>query len=315
MGGPLAPKSTLFRLASSSLKILQLGLTLAVVLSLSVANGVWAQPETSTPKTVEVKYEVFAGDKTPEEARRQALKRAQAEAVRQAIGTQVQAERSSATIETGDEMVNRFSQVVRTGASGRVVAHEVLSEERFERNGSLFYRVRIKAEVEPATGRSDPGFELSLTLTDSDRTFVARNPLESSDEIIAELKVTKEAYVTLFSVTPDTLQVIWPNPISETTVLQAGQTVQFPSPEMRNRGLHLRAHLPEDRNRATERLVAVATKQNVPFHDIPDFAVKEGALSTVQASLQAFNRWLVDIPLDQRTTATVTYDVVRPSDQ
>ncbi|MFB6280299.1 MAG: hypothetical protein ABEK75_12405 [Salinibacter sp.] len=120
-----------------------------------------AQPDSSRAdleaKTVEVSAEVYAGNKTPEEARRQAIDRAQAEAVRRVIGTQVQAQRQRSQIETGDEVVSRFSQVVRTGASGRVVDIEVLTEDRPRRDGEFFHRVRIRATVEPATGHRPPG--------------------------------------------------------------------------------------------------------------------------------------------------------------
>lgn len=266
------------------------------------------------PNTVEVERELYASNKTLDEARRQAIERAQAEAVRRAIGTQVQAERRSTTIERGEEVVSRFSQVVRTGASGRVVESEVLAEELRERDGNRFQYVRIRATVQPATGQPDPGFEVNLRLTDEDQTFVAHDRREESDEIIAEIEVTKDAYLTLFNVTPDTLQVIWPNPYSTDTFVSGGSTVQFPS-EKQRRVYRLRAEVPEDRDQITERMVAVATKQRVPFREIPKRRIEDGVLKTAQASVQALNRWLVDIPLGQRALHSVTYDVIRAEEQ
>lgn len=266
-------------------------------------------------RTVETEYELYAGNKTPQEARRQAIDRARAEAVRKAIGTQVQAEQRSSTIEAGEEVVSRFSQVVRTGASGRVVSSEVLAEQRPERNGEVFQYVRIRATVQPATGRPDPGFEVTMGLTDEDQTFVDRGGLEESDEVIAEIEVTKDAYLTLFSVTADTLQVIWPNALSRDTFVPAETTVEFPPPSLRARGLHLRVNVPDGRGRVTERLVAVATKQKVPFREVPEYQIEEGRLTAAQASVEALNRWLVDIPLRQRAVASATYDVVRAGER
>ncbi len=297
---------------------------LLLVFLLLAAAGPWpsgtqAQTDSSPAdletRTVEAEYELYAGNKTPKEARRQAVDRARAEAVRKAIGTQVQAERRSSTIETGEEVVSRFSQVVRTGASGRVVDSKVLEERRPERNGEVFQYVRIQARVQPATGRPDPGFEVNMGLTDEDQTFVARGNLEGSDEVVAEIEVTKDAYLTLFSVTPDTLQVIWPNPLSQDTFVPAGTTIQFPPPDLRARGLHLRVDVPEDRRQITERLVAVATKKKVTFQEMPEQHIENGVLATAQASLQALNRWLVDIPLGQRAVQSVTYDVIRADEQ
>jgi hypothetical protein len=262
-------------------------------------------------RTVEAEHELYASDKTPREARRQAIDRAQAEAVRRAVGTQVQAGQRTSTIETGEEMVSRFSQVVRTGASGRVVSSEVLAERRPRRNGDIFQYVRIRATVRPATGQPDPGFRVDVGLKNRSRRFVARDPLKKSDEIIAEIGVTEGAHLTLFSVAPDTLQVIWPNALSEDTFVPGGETVEFPPPSLRARGLRLRASVPEGRSQVTERLVAVATKQKVPFRDVPDYQVEDGALTTAEATVEALNRWLVEIPLGQRAVGSVAYDILK----
>jgi len=286
---------------------------LLLVAALLAPGTACGQPESLEARTVEASYEIYAGNKTLEEARQAAVNRAQAEAVRKAIGTQVQAQRRSATIEAGEEIVNRFSQVVRTGASGRVVDYNVLEETLRERGGSTFQYVRIRATVEPTTGQPDEDFTVDLHLTDADQTFVARDRLEESDEVIAEIEVSKDAYLTLFSVTPDTLQVIWPNSLSEDTFVPAGRAVQFPPPDLRARGLHLRVEVPEGRDRITERLVAVATKQRTPFREVPEREIEDGTLATAQASMQALNRWLVEIPLGQRAIRSVTYDVVHAS--
>ncbi len=274
-----------------------------------------AEPSGQDPglktRTVEAEHELYASDKTPQEARREAIDRAQAEAIRQAIGTQVRAGRRTSTVETGEEVVSRFSQVVRTGASGRVVSSTVLEERRPKRGGEIFQYVRIRATVRPATGRPDPGFRADVSLKDESKTFVARGDLEESDEIIAEISVTEDAHVTLFSVTPDTLQVIWPNALSEDTFVAGGTTVEFPPPGLRAQGLRLRASTPERQGRATERLVAVATKQKVPFQDVPEYEVEDGALNTTQAGVEALNRWLVEVPLGQRAIGSVTYDVLK----
>jgi len=59
--------------------------------------------------------------------------------------------------------------------------------------------------------------------------------------------------------------------------------------------------------------VAVATKQEVPFQEVPEYDLENGSLATAQASVEALNRWLVEIPLGQRALATVSYDLVRRS--
>lgn len=260
-------------------------------------------------KTVEVTYRVLLSQQSLAEARQQAIRRAQAEAVRQVVGTQVQADETSIRQETETTLVERYDQFIRTGAAGRVTDYTVLEEGVEERGQQTYYRVRVRAAVVPETGQPDPGFSVRLAL--NDQLFFDRGRPAASDEIIATVEATKDAYLTLFSITADTLQVIWPNAIVEEAVAPANAPVQFPPPDLRAQGLRLRAEVPPERQRATERLLVVATKSMIPFRPTPAFDVTDGALKTVQANVQALNRWLVNIPLGQRAIATVAYEVRR----
>ena len=288
-----------------------LGLVLGLLIAPAQAQHSSVPDTAAVAQTVVVDYSVTLQNRTPEEAQQMALNRARAEAVRKVVGTQVQAERSSATIETDDGVQSRYAQIVRTGAGGRVVAQRLLEDGIDTRPEPDVYRVRLEATVQPDVGRPDPGFGASLDLTDDDRVFVARSPRTRSDELIASIRVTKNAHLTLFSITRDTIQVLWPNAFMKDTFVPAQTKVEFPSATWRERGVHLRADVPSGRERITERLLLVATKSRVPFEPVPAAEVQDGTLTTVDASLLALNRWLVNIPLDQRATATVTYDVRR----
>jgi hypothetical protein len=236
---------------------------------------------------------------------------ARAEAVRRVVGTQVQAERSISTIEIDDELVERFSQVVRTGAGGRVVEERIVEAGIEKQGGQDVYRVRVEATVQPDVGRPDPAFVASLSLNKASQVYVARSSRRASDEVVATVTATQDAYLTLFSVTQDTIQVIWPNSLVEQAFVSASDSVAFPSQSWRARGLRLRVEVPPGRDRITERLFLVATKTRIPFRRAPNVNIRDGTLRTVESSLLALNRWLVGIPLDQRATATATYDVRR----
>jgi len=278
-------------------------------------NQAYAQQEkagTRQSRTVDVAYQVSMVTRSQEEAKQIALRRAQAEAVRVVVGTQVQAERRSSTVETGDQLVSQFSQVVRTGASGRVTDYQILSEKVEQVGGQALYGLHLRATVTPSTGQPDPNFTADLLLNDEDATYVDRpGPLETNDEIIVTLRVTQDAYVTLFSITPDTIEVIWPNAYMTDTCVPANTPVEFPSPDWRQRGLRLRAEVPEGREEVSERIFLVATKKRIPFAPVPSVQIDQGSLRTIQTSLQALNRWLVAIPLDARVSSGVTYDIKR----
>lgn len=291
-------------------------LVFGLAVGLAFGRPLFAQSsmEVDDRKTVEVSYQVYAENKTPKEARSQAIKRAQAEAVRRVVGTQVQAEQRSASVESGDEVVERFSQIVRTGASGRVVEYEVVEDHRIERAGTLFHRVKLRATVAAEEGEPDPGFNVTMTLNDADGIYLDRGELEESQEVIVELTPTKDAYITLLNVTPDTIQVVWPNARLTDTFVPADSTVQFPPPDLRQVGLHWRVAIPKGTDTVTERVVAVATKQDLSFRPVPNWDVEDGRLKTVGTSMHALNRWLVEIPLDQRALATRSYTVKHAPD-
>lgn len=291
-----------------------IALGLAAVVSLMAPSVLCAQ--STTTDTVEILRHVPLGNQSPMEARRQAIDEARAEAVRQVVGTQVQAERRSATIDHGEEVVDRFSEVIRTGASGRVVDSEVLEDTLTERNGAYFFELRLRAAVVAEQGRTDPAFQVSLALNEDDQVYVDRGSLRESDEIVATMETTQDAHLTLFDVAPDTVAVVWPNAITSDTFAPANTPVEFPPPELRTSGgLRFRVQVPDDRGVETRRLVVVATKEKIPFRSVPDYRVQKGELTTSQASLQAFNRWLVNIPLDQRAMVSATYDVKAASDR
>lgn len=259
----------------------------------------------------EVTYEVSLQGRTPEEARATALDRARAEAVRRVAGLQVQAERASMSVESGQGFESQFVQNIRTSASGRVIAESVLEAGIRNRDDESVYFVHLQATVQVQEGRADPAFTATLKLDDPDQTYVARTPRAASDEVVATAEVTKDAFLTLFSIAADTIKVVWPNALVDENRVPAHVPVEFPPPDWRARGLRLRAALPEGVDRRTERLMVVATKERVPFDAIPNLAVQDGALTTQQATLHALNRWLVRIPLDQRALATATFRVRR----
>jgi hypothetical protein len=263
---------------------------------------------------VEVEYQIYSGDKAPQTARELAIRRAQAEAVRRVVGTEVQAERVSSSVQSGAERVERFAQIVRTGASGRVINSEVLAAETTEQGGNLFYEVRIRATVVPEQGQSDPSFGVDISLNQQDRVYLDRGRRAESQQIVASFETTKDAYLTVFSVTPDTMQVVWPNSRLPETYVPADSTVEFPPPDLRRLGLRWRVQVPRGQEEVTERIVVVATKKKIPFEPIPDYEVTSGRLETVGATVEALNRWLVEIPLNQRAVSTATYTIRRASE-
>ncbi|MBI3791110.1 MAG: DUF4384 domain-containing protein, partial [Gemmatimonadetes bacterium] len=147
-----------------------------------------------------------------------------------------------------------------------------------------------------------------VTLNRTD--FVDRGTARTSDEIIATIRATQAASITIFGVSDDTVQVLLPNLYVRQAEVAAGDSLLFPTPTQRRQmGLVVNAQVPPGRDRITELYVVVATRRPVPFEG--PRGVQNGGVSTVRGTLSALNRWLVNIPLNERAVAFAAYEVRR----
>ena len=247
-----------------------------------------------------------------DDARRLAVEEALAEAVRRVVGTRVDALQQAITSE-GGRLEERFLSVVQAGASGRVTDYKVRSE-RIEQDSTMrgqllsFMTVAVDVEVQAESGVADAGFRVSLTLNRNE--FVDRGTPRTSDEIVATVRTSQEAYITIFGVSDDTVQVLLPNPYAKQNAVAGGDSLLFPTPDQRRRiGLVVNAQVPAGRDKVTELYVVVATRRPVPFEGPK--GTQQGGIATVRGTLSALNRWLVNIPLNERAVAFVAYDVRR----
>jgi hypothetical protein len=262
--------------------------------------------------TVTVTQRVLvAGDITPSEAKRQAIEKTLAEAVRRGVGVRVQAAQLGVDEDRGGRTRESFLSVVQLDAAGRATDYRVL-DERFvnERHSALgaqvYYELRALVTVARETGTVDPGFTVDVSLNDA-LFFDAGGSLEGNDELIATITSSQDAWLTVFGVTGDSAELLLPNAIMTDGRVAARRPIELPSREWRDRGVHFRASLPPQEKARRELLVVIATRRPVvfPVESPPDAATQR------PISLLAIQRWLVTIPLDQRAIAFAAYEVRR----
>jgi hypothetical protein len=263
--------------------------------------------------TVTVTQRVLvAGDVTPAEAKRQAVERALAEAVRRVSGVRVQATQLGVGEDRNGRVRDSFLSVVQLDASGRATDYRVL-DERFvnERHAALgaqlYFELRALVTVAAEHGASDPGFSVAVALNDA-LFFDSGASLEGNDEVIATITSSQPAWLTVFGVTGDSAQLLLPNAFMTDGRVTAGRSVELPSREWRDRGVHFRASLPPQETARHELIVVVATRSPVVFPAPPQ---PINATTTPAFPLMAMQRWLVTIPLDQRAMAFAAYEVRR----
>jgi hypothetical protein len=285
---------------------------LPLALALTTGHAAAQLPTVGPRDTVTVTQRVLvAGDVTPAEAKRQALEKALAEAVRRIAGVRVQASQLGVGDDRGGKARDSFLSVVQLDAAGRATDYRVL-DDRFvtERHPALgaqvYYELRTLVTVAPEIGAADPGFTVAASLNDA-LFFDAGGSLEGNDELIASITASKDAWLTVFDVTGDSAQLLLPNAVMTDRRVAAGRAAELPSRDWRDRGVHFRAQLAPGESARRELLLVVATQSPVTFS-----ADQRGDAGGSRAiSLMEIQRWLVTIPLEQRAIAFAAYEVRR----
>lgn len=121
----------------------------------------------------------------------------------------------------------------------------------------------------PDQGQADPSFGVDISLNQQDRVYLDWGRRAESQQIVSSFETTQDAYLTVCSVTPDTMQVVWPNSRLPETFVPADSTVGFPPPDLHRLGLRWRVQVPRRQQKVTERIVVAATKKNFRLSRFP----------------------------------------------
>ena len=188
-----------------------------------------------------------------------------------------------------------FRTVVRSTPHARVTRHEIISEglrQATGPQGAEAYEVVLRAWVREEPVPVAPAFPLRLVLNAT--RFADRGSPEASDEIIATITAGTGAYLTVFGITDEAVDLLFPNSVIDEVHAEEGVAVEVPSELLRNRaGLRLRATLPPGSPRRDEVLVVVATRAPIPFAGEPTVDGDDpAAVPTVRVTPAALSRWL-----------------------
>ncbi|HWP83070.1 MAG TPA: DUF4384 domain-containing protein [Bacteroidota bacterium] len=287
-----------------------------ILSSLLVLSSVAAQT-VQTVTTSGIAY--LTQDVTYGEAERRALEDAFSKAIAEVAGVNVQSEIYGSKAEVlasnpnENEFLEVFTVINRSVSYGRIVGHKILEKktETTELAGGAvlpIVRVRVACEVAKDEGKPDPSFRLELDL--NNEVFYDRGERKKNDEVIVTVQSTQDAYLTVFGVTNDTVNILLPNELIKNNQLKKGEKFTFPSEELRSQGFRLRVSVPVGRARATEMVLAVATKDPVEFKG-GKVVGGIGIVPTYVAALDELNKWLSQIPPDRRTEAHKVYEVRR----
>ena len=271
-------------------------------------------PQKISEGWVDAEGECYQGPKmTTEDAQISAMAQARQNAIAMKCGIAVSAQ----TLQLQQDFHESFTQLSRSTVYGKIIAekapipsYEITTLETGE--PIICHRVTLRAKVAEEEGNPDPSFQVPLKLNDGKVTFL------EGDEMILHITPTKDCYITVFNVLSDnTVLLLFPPQEYIRQVAPAGQTFSIPSESERRQGVHFRVGLLSGKRQDTEYIWVVATKADIPFlpeekvEFRPDISILSGkvVLSTYQSALEEINRWLVSIPLDERTFDMEQYEI------
>jgi len=275
----------------------------AAIVLLMLQPAVADEPagEPAETRVVEVTASVVGVERTPEQARREALQRARDEAVAEATGIRIAAQQLRLLSEQDGAVRDGFSYIVWTATEGRIVREQVTYRTRLEGETPV-YEATLVAEVALEQGVRDPGFTIDLASKPPTRTYRDGEPL------VLQVTASRRCYLTLIHVGPDgSLEVLVPNRFLAGLEIAAGETVRIPG---ESAGFEIRALLPDGRERERERLLAVATLDPVSF-SLEASAGDELSTADAGDALTALNRWLLRIPVARRAEVLWDYEITR----
>lgn len=236
---------------------------------------------------------------TPEEARERALELARREAVEQA-GLFITGETVRKIEESKEGFFDTFYHFVKTHTKGLIVEERLVKDAIIPyQEKKLYYVIELEGRVISQIGEPDPNFVVEVIL--NQETF------RDGDKVFLTIRSSQDAYITIFNLyPPDSLRVVFPNRWWSYHRLRADRAMVIPPP---GAGWELEVKLPEGKKEAQEAFLVVAMRDSIPFQ-VKDGGMVEELIS-VRDALLSLNRWLVQIPLSQRSQAIAVYRVVK----
>ncbi|MCX5724112.1 MAG: DUF4384 domain-containing protein [Nitrospirae bacterium] len=202
----------------------------------------------------------FGQNDTRHQAKAQAVSDARAKAIEGFLGIKVQDRFMNFQQENSLKgQVQLTESLLRVTQLGRILKEKVLKsgpQDLGDCAGCQF-TAHIQTCIVPLSDSGDKDFQTNLTLNRA--TFV------DGDEGVMQVTVTKDAYVYLYSVELDwNAGLLFPNDYASDNHLKAGETLTFPSEELRRKGQKVLARLPAGAKVSAEMMRVIVSKVPLP---------------------------------------------------
>ena len=188
--------------------------------------------------------------------------------------------------------------------SGVITAEQILIDRLDQDESGYKKTIRIKAYVEPVRGQRDAGFYIDVALEN--------NLLKAGDELAFSVTPSKDCYLYVFNLMADqNIMLMLPNEYFEDNFIKGGTTMQIPDPVIRKYRKFRVAPMPGE-DLTSESVYIVCTKEEVPaIRDLPQIGTAIQVFSGKSQDFVKLQRWLTNIPLNQRVEKNLVYHVSR----
>jgi hypothetical protein len=229
----------------------------------------------------------ISGSVSEVEARSMALQEAKLSALRKAgVSENISSYATMFKGESGKELSEFFSSEFQSEIRGAVSKYEAREEKFIDPVSKLFtLRITIDAEVVKYKSVTDPEFQVAVD--------GVKGVYTSGELLTFNVKVTRDCYLNIFSVTDADASLFMPNAYEKLPKLTEGISYTFPKSVEYYMDRTTKGDKPE-----TTRLIFVFTKKQMEFIDLQG----EEQITSVEKILS----WIYSISPDQRKVMYVT---------
>ena len=231
--------------------------------------------------------------------RQRALQEARVKILQQA-GINIQATEIRLKEESKLQLVDMYGSFVQSTARGIIVDERSLNySNQFVTVDKLSLpqvTASLEALIEIPKGEPDRTFEVSLAAD--------KNTFVEGEDLQLTVQSSKDGYCSIFQIKNDTCFILHPHPLLPATYdnrIAANTKIPIP-PKDKSYSFVLDLE-GGNGERAVEFLIAVVTKEEIPIGG--RFNKKEFF------SLKEFNNWLVNIPVNLRSSSNIVIQIVK----
>lgn len=198
----------------------------------------------------------FAETDTRHQAKARAVARARARAMQKFLGVTLRHSFVDFQQEGLKGEIGLTQNLLRTTQHGRVLKEKILSHGPADLPDcpACQYKAHIQTCIIPMKATADKDFRVEISLN--------RSRFVEGDEAEIRITATRDAYIYLYNLDMDwNAAMMFPNVYFKENRIRAGETITYPSPEMRKKsGASVTAQLPEGASVSAELLRVLATK-------------------------------------------------------